>query len=97
MLAYDVGTLAAVAALGALLPDLDASGSKIKHLKLPGTQFKPFLLPAQVVSCSNQHRGMLQLAVGGVACSVLCGTACGVAWLGTRSGLGAGLCQSPAG
>jgi hypothetical protein len=44
---YDFGTLAACAALGALLPDLDASEPKIKHLKLLGTQFKPFLLPAQ--------------------------------------------------
>lgn len=31
-LAYDMGTLAAVTVLGALLPDLDASESKIKHL-----------------------------------------------------------------
>ena len=58
-LGYDLGTLAACAAFGALLPDLDASESKIKHLKLPGTQFKPFLLPAQVVHRSDQHRGLL--------------------------------------
>jgi len=31
LVGYDVGTLDAVAALGALLPDLDASESKIKH------------------------------------------------------------------
>lgn len=31
---YNFGTLAACAALGALLPDLDAPQSKIKHLKL---------------------------------------------------------------
>ena len=59
VLGYDLGTLAACAALGALLPDLDASESKIKHLKLPGTQFKPFLLPAQVIHRSDQHRGLL--------------------------------------
>lgn len=58
-LGYDLGTLAACAALGALLPDLDASESKIKHFKLPGTQFKPFLLPAQVIHRSDQHRGLL--------------------------------------
>ncbi len=59
LIAYDFGTLSACAVLGALLPDLDASESKIKHLKVPGTQFKPFLLPAQVVSRSDQHRGLL--------------------------------------
>ncbi len=59
VLGYDMGTLAACAALGALLPDLDASESKIKHLKFPGTTFKPFLLPAQVVHSTNQHRGLL--------------------------------------
>jgi membrane-bound metal-dependent hydrolase YbcI (DUF457 family) len=59
VLGYDFGTLAASAALGALLPDLDASESKIKHLKVLGTNFKPFLLPAQVVHKSDQHRGLL--------------------------------------
>ena len=59
LVSYDMGTLAACAALGALLPDLDASESKIKHLKLPNTQFKPFLLPAQIVHRSDQHRGRL--------------------------------------
>jgi membrane-bound metal-dependent hydrolase YbcI (DUF457 family) len=59
LLGYDLGTLAASAVLGTLLPDLDASESKIKHLKVPGTQFKPFLLPAQVIHRSDQHRGLL--------------------------------------
>jgi membrane-bound metal-dependent hydrolase YbcI (DUF457 family) len=45
--------------LGALLPDLDASHSKIKHLKLLGTQFKPFLLPALIVNRTDRHRGLL--------------------------------------
>ena len=58
-LGYDLGTLAAIAALGALLPDLDASESKIKHLKLMGTNIKPFLLPSQVVHRTDQHRGLL--------------------------------------
>lgn len=56
---YDMGTLAVCAVLGALLPDLDASESKIKHLKILGTNFKPFLLPAQVVHRTDQHRGLL--------------------------------------
>lgn len=47
---------AACAALGALLPDLDASESKIKHLKLPGTNFKLFLLPAQIVAQAAPFR-----------------------------------------
>lgn len=64
LLGYDLGTLAACAALGALLPDLDASESKIKHLKIPGTQFKPFLLPAQVVHRTDQHRGLLHSLLG---------------------------------
>ena len=59
VLGYDFGTLAACAAFGALLPDLDASESKIKHLKLPGAQFKPFLLPTQIVHHSDQHRSLL--------------------------------------
>jgi inner membrane protein len=59
-----MGTLAAIAALGALLPALDASESKIKHLKIMGTQFKPFLLPAQVVQHSEQHRGLLHSLTG---------------------------------
>lgn len=59
LIGYDLGTLAACAALGALLPDLDASESKIKHLKILGTNFKPFLLPAQVVHRTDQHRGLL--------------------------------------
>lgn len=59
LLGYDLGTLAVCAVLGALLPDLDASESKIKHLKIPGTKFKPFLLPSQVVHRTDQHRGLL--------------------------------------
>lgn len=59
ILAYDIGTLAACAAFGALLPDMDASESKIKHLKLLGTNIKPFFLPSQIVYSTNQHRGLL--------------------------------------
>ena len=60
----DFGVLAAAATLGALLPDLDASESKIKHLKIPNTQIKPFMLPALVVSRSEQHRGLLHSFAG---------------------------------
>ena len=51
-------------ASGALLPDLDGSESKIKHLKIPNTQIKPFTLPALVVSRSDQHRGLLHSFAG---------------------------------
>lgn len=64
LLGYDFGTLAACAALGVLLPDLDASESKIKHLKLLGTNFKPFLIPAQIVNRTEQHRGLLHSLAG---------------------------------
>ncbi len=64
ILQVDLGVLAAAAAFGALLPDLDASESKIKHLKIPNTQVKPFLLPALVVSRSDQHRGLLPSLAG---------------------------------
>ena len=64
LVSYDIGTLAAIAAFGALLPDLDASESKIKHLKIPNTQIKPFLLPALVVSQTDQHRGLLHSLAG---------------------------------
>ena len=60
----NIGVLAGAAALGALLPDLDASESKIKHLKIPNTQIKPFMLPALVVSRSDQHRGLLHSFAG---------------------------------
>ena len=55
----NIGVLAACAAFGALLPDLDASDSKIKHLKLAGTSFKPFLLPSHIIHHSDRHRGLL--------------------------------------
>lgn len=64
VIGYDFGTLSAVAALGALLPDMDASESKIKHLRLLGTLFKPFLLLAQIVHHSDQHRGLLHSLCG---------------------------------
>lgn len=76
---YDWGTLAALAALGALLPDLDASESKIKHLRIPNTQFKPFMLPSQVVSRTDQHRGLLHSLWGlGMAALIVAP----IAWVG---------------
>jgi len=64
VLQVNIGVLAAAAALGALMPDLDASESKIKHLKIPNTQIKPFMLPALIVSRSDQHRGLMHSLAG---------------------------------
>ncbi|BCM92977.1 hypothetical protein IAD21_04862 [Abditibacteriota bacterium] len=64
MLRANMGALAAAAALGALMPDLDASESKVKHLLIPNTQIKPFMFPALVVSGSDQHRGLLHSLAG---------------------------------
>lgn len=61
---YDMGALAVCAAFGALLPDLDASESQIKHLKLLGTQLTPFFLLSQVAHRSDQHRGLLHSLTG---------------------------------
>ncbi|BCM94165.1 hypothetical protein IAD21_06068 [Abditibacteriota bacterium] len=70
VLRYDVGVLCAAAALGALLPDLDANESKVKHLRIPGTPIKPFLPVAQMVNSTDQHRGLLHSLWGvGMACA----------------------------
>ncbi len=64
VLQANIGVLVAATTLGALMPDLDASESKIKHLKIPNTQIKPFMLPALIVSRSNQHRGLMHSLIG---------------------------------
>ncbi len=61
--ASNVGLLAAVAAFGALLPDLDAAQSRIKHLS-PGWGIEPFALPAQLLHRAFGHRGLLHSGVG---------------------------------
>ena len=80
LVGYDFGTLAAFAAFGALLPDLDASESKIKHLKLLGTNITPFFLLSQVVHRSDQHRGLLHSLVGLLMVAGL--TAPWISWVG---------------
>lgn len=81
LLGCNMGTLATFAALGALLPDLDATESKIKHLKLPGTKFKPFLLPAHIVNRTEVHRGLLHSLAGlGIAALMVAPFAFWVGW-----------------
>lgn len=57
------GLIVGFAALGALLPDLDATRSTIKYLRL-GRRFQPFLLPARVLSKELGHRGPLHSLAG---------------------------------
>jgi membrane-bound metal-dependent hydrolase YbcI (DUF457 family) len=74
---YDMGTLAAGAALGALLPDLDASESKIKHLKVLGTNFKPFLILLRWCTAATSTGGYC----------IRCGAwASSLSWLSQRHG-----------
>ena len=66
------------AALGSLLPDLDASESKIKYLSF-GT-FKPFSLPAHIAYRTAGHRGVLHSLIGLADLSLK-------AWTGKAKGL----------
>jgi len=60
----EAGLLALIAGLGALLPDLDASESHLKHLKLLGTTVAPFTLPAVHLNRTLGHRGLLHSLLG---------------------------------
>jgi inner membrane protein len=51
----NLALLVGVAAFGALLPDLDAAESKIKHLSV--ARIKPFYLPARAIHRQLGHRG----------------------------------------
>ena len=93
--AGNIGLLAAAAAFGALLPDLDAQQSRIKHLS-PGWGFEPFFLPSVLLHQAFGHRGLLHSALGLALFSAL------VAWPAVvLVGLAAvrrarsGLCQPP--
>lgn len=58
-----------LAAFGALLPDLDANESKIKHLAVAGIQ--PFALPAQAIYQQFGHRGFFHSSSALVLTSLL--------------------------
>lgn len=64
------GLLAGLAALGALLPDLDAAQSTIKFLRV-GNGFQPFLLPAELLHRAFGHRGLLHSLLGLAVFSLL--------------------------
>lgn len=69
--------LIAVGALAALLPDLDASESTIKHLKVNvgRIRIEPFYLPALLFSALFKHRGWLHSATAIIIVAFL-------SWLG---------------
>jgi inner membrane protein len=54
--------LIVAAMAGALLPDLDAAESKLKHLSVAG--IKPFYLPALVIHRQLGHRGLAHSLAG---------------------------------
>lgn len=74
------------AMLGSLLPDLDASGSHIKHLSL-GTKVKPFLIPSEIIYRTLGHRGLLHSLWGLVIVSALGGLPL-FNYFGASAGLG---------
>lgn len=62
--------LGVLAALGALLPDLDAAQSQIKHLSVAG--FRPFAPLSLLLNRTFGHRGVLHSLLGwGIATLVL--------------------------
>jgi inner membrane protein len=58
----DLGILAAATAIGALLPDLDAAQSKIKHLSVAGA--KPMMVVSQIIHRRWGHRSLLHSLLG---------------------------------
>lgn len=82
---HNPGLLAGVAALGALLPDLDAPQSTVKSLRL-GKYFQPFWLPATLLHRAFGHRGLLHSLLGLGGTGLLLALPLGL-WLGTPSAL----------
>jgi len=67
----NAGALAMAAALGALLPDLDAPRSKVQSLSLWGGGIQPFVLPSLLLHRAFGHRGLLHSAAGLVLFTLL--------------------------
>lgn len=67
----NLGLLAGLAGLGALLPDLDAQESKVKHLAI-AKGVEPFALPSLVLHRLLGHRGLMHSLLGwGIAAVVV--------------------------
>ncbi len=58
----NIGLLMVFAAFGALLPDLDAGGSKLQSLQIAGVQ--PFAVPSLLFHRYFGHRGLLHSLLG---------------------------------
>ena len=82
--AGNLGLLATVATVGALLPDLDSHDSKLRHLNL-GIGFEPFVLPGHFMSRLFSHREMLHSALGIALCALLFSLPLSL-WLGWQAG-----------
>lgn len=83
----NVGLLALVAGLGALLLDLDAGESHLKHLTL-GAGIKPLYLPARFLHRTLGHRGLLHSLFGLALAMLLVGVPVGLllnGWLPTAA------------
>lgn len=78
---HNPGLLTGLAALGGLLPDLDAAQSTIKFLGL-GKSFQPFLLPAELLHRAFGHRGLLHslLGLGGFSLLIALPIAFWIGW-----------------
>ncbi len=83
--AGSIGLVAAAAALGALLPDLDARDSLVKRLKIG--EIAPFALPALLLYRTLGHRGLLHSALGLLLAALVAGLPLSV-WLGWSAGGG---------
>ena len=66
----NIALMAGAAAFGSLLPDLDASQSKIKHLRIGG--IKPFYLPAEAIYHQLGHRTFLHSLAGLAYIAIVC-------------------------
>ncbi len=76
------GALAALAGLGALLPDVDAQESKVKHLQVV-KGVEPFALPSLLFHRLLGHRGLTHSLLGWAVVAVVIGLPVGFSfgWL----------------
>lgn len=70
--------------VGALLPDLDAVESKVKHLKVG--EMKPFRLPSEMAYEAFGHRGVMHSLLGWSVLAVL--LLLSIPWLGWAGWVG---------
>jgi membrane-bound metal-dependent hydrolase YbcI (DUF457 family) len=83
--ANNIGLLALLAGVGALLPDLDARESRLKRVTV-GAGIAPFVLPSLVLHRTLGHRGMLHSLVGLGLTALLLGLPL-LRWLGWQPAL----------